>query len=211
MNEHLSYDDLTRPRPEEQAEIDQRQLARKAAGIPKRYLDARLANYLAKTTAQHKALRAAREYTEQFSVRHRNGSCLVLAGNVGTGKTHLGCAILHEVLRHGMKGRYTTVARCIRRIRLAYRDRSVTEEAMLAEFVQPDLLVLDEIGKQRGTEDEQQLLFEVLNDRYNDMLPSIVISNYGKDGLIKYLGEPLFDRLRERGGVFVPFDWESHR
>lgn len=205
----LSYEELKTPRAAE-AQAQERLMATvRASGIPQRYQSARLGGFKATTREQNTALRAVSDYLAQF--RERSGSCLVLAGRVGTGKTHLACAIGLALLTNGHDVCYATVSRTIRTIRRAYGDRALTEEATLQEFVAPDLLILDEIGKQRGTEDEQMLLFEVLNDRYNALKPTIVVSNHGKEGLIKYLGEPLFDRLRENGGVFVPFTWESHR
>ena len=40
--------------------------------------------------------------------------------------------------------------------------------------------------------------------------PTILLSNLSKDELVGFLGERVFDRMREDGGKFVPFDWDSH-
>jgi DNA replication protein DnaC len=53
-------------------------------------------------------------------------------------------------------------------------------------------------------------MFDVINRRYRDLHPTILLSNLDRDGLRAYLGERSFDRLRE-GGIVVPFDWESYR
>ena len=72
------------------------------------------------------------------------------------------------------------------------------------------LLVLDEVGAQYGTEGEQVILFDIINRRYQDMRPMILLTNQGKAGFQSFLGDRAFDRLRE-AGKWVPFDWESHR
>jgi DNA replication protein DnaC len=72
------------------------------------------------------------------------------------------------------------------------------------------LLIIDEVGVQYGTEGEQVIMFDIINRRYRDAMPTILITNLGKEGFKKYLGERSFDRLRENG-IWVPFDWESHR
>src|SRR5260364_148967 len=56
----------------------------------------------------------------------------------------------------------------------------------------------------------RSFLFDVLNRRYRDMRPTILLTNLGKAGMKAFLGARSFDRLRE-GGIWVPFDWESYR
>lgn len=85
----------------------------------------------------------------------------------------------------------------------------------------PDLLILDEVGVQFGSDTERLLLFDILNERYERRRPTILMSNLALDdaeeggrvvpGIKSYLGERVFDRLREDGGQSVVFDWPSHR
>ena len=67
-----------------------------------------------------------------------------------------------------------------------------------------------EVGVQYGTDGEQNILFEVLDRRYRDMLPTILLANQSKDGLKQFLGERAYDRLTETGRI-VAFEWESYR
>ena len=61
-----------------------------------------------------------------------------------------------------------------------------------------------------GTDGEQTILFDVLDARYRDMRPTIMLTNQGAEGLRGYLGDRTFDRVRETS-KFVAFDWESYR
>ena len=63
---------------------------------------------------------------------------------------------------------------------------------------------------QRGTEDEQVILFDVLNRRYRENKPTILLTNLGGKGLTEFLGPRIIDRLKEKA-VFVPFRWDSYR
>ena len=74
----------------------------------------------------------------------------------------------------------------------------------------PDLLILDEVGVQFGSDFEKQILFDVLNERYEKLKPSILLSNIPGDQLADYLGERVTDRLRENGGKMIGFDWDSY-
>lgn len=75
----------------------------------------------------------------------------------------------------------------------------------------PDLLILDEVGVQFGSDTEKLMLFDILNERYERRHPTILMSNLPRDEVSAYLGERVFDRLREDGGEFISFTWESHR
>ena len=75
----------------------------------------------------------------------------------------------------------------------------------------PDLLILDEVGVQFGTETEKNLLFDVLNERYEKRKSTLLLSNLPLNEVRAYLGERVFDRMREDGGDVVTFGWESQR
>ena len=64
---------------------------------------------------------------------------------------------------------------------------------------------------QFGSDTEKLILFDVLNERYEKRRPTLLLSNLVVDDVQAYLGERIFDRLREDGGEAVAFDWESHR
>ncbi len=75
----------------------------------------------------------------------------------------------------------------------------------------PDLLILDEVGVQFGSDTEKLILFDVLNERYERRRPTILMTNLTLEEVADFLGDRIIDRLREDGGEFIPFDWESHR
>lgn len=182
------------------------------AAIPPRFRDRRLDTYVAEIDGQRAALDVARDYVADLDRTISAGRCLVLLGRPGTGKTHLACAIAHQALARGRSALYATVMDVIRAVRGTWRrDADTTEQAMLAKFSAVDVLVLDEVGVQFGTDAERVTLFDVLNRRYLDCRPTILISNETTEGLKKYIGERMFDRLREGGGRVVIFDWDSHR
>ncbi|MNJ56206.1 DNA replication protein DnaC [compost metagenome] len=74
-----------------------------------------------------------------------------------------------------------------------------------------DLLVIDEIGCQKGSEYELGLLHNIIDRRYQAVLPTVLISNLDPDGLKAYIGDRALDRLRQNGGKVVGFTWSSMR
>ena len=54
-------------------------------------------------------------------------------------------------------------------------------------------------------------VFDVIDGRYRNMLPTIIASNLNMDGIKECVGERCVDRMREDGGKVVAFDFESQR
>lgn len=182
------------------------------SNIPPRFMDRTLSSFVAGSDEQRHALDFAKSFTDQVARDEANGRCAVFVGKPGTGKTHLACGIALQAMEAGRSALYVTVARMIRCIRATYVKGSEESEAdAIKLFTQPDLLILDEVGVQRGTEDEKNLLFDVLNQRYGYRDSTILLSNLSAKDLRGYLGERVFDRFREDGGEVVVFDWKSHR
>ena len=85
----------------------------------------------------------------------------------GNGKTHLAAAILQAVLTPEV--RYTTALDLVRAVRDTWRRDSDRSELQLLSYLERlDLLVIDEIGMQYGTDGEQTILFDVLDRRLAD-------------------------------------------
>ncbi len=182
------------------------------AGIPPRFQDRSLENFKATTEPQQRALTVAQEYVSNFREILTTGRSVIFTGRPGTGKTHLAAAIGTALLKENRKVLFTSVLRAVRRIKDSWRRESEeTETAAIKALVEPDLLILDEVGVQFGSESEKLLMFDVLNERYENRRPLILLTNLALKDAQAYLGERIFDRLREDGGQHVPFDWESYR
>jgi DNA replication protein DnaC len=183
------------------------------SGIPERFQDRSLQNYEASTEAQRKALEFAKSYAEEFDDVMRTGRSALFVGKPGTGKTHLAAAIGMQVMREQHRTVcFCTVMRAIRRVKDTWAKGSCESESQaIAALAEPDLLILDEVGVQYGSEFEKNILFDVLNERYERRRPSILISNLPAAEAAAYLGERVIDRIREDGGARIVFDWVSYR
>lgn len=154
-----------------------------------------------------------REYADQFAKHREDGRCIVMTGTPGTGKTHLAAAIASQVATTtSMTAVYRTVSSMLQFIKGSYGDKAeYTEAQAFASLVDPDLLILDEVGATKPSEYELATLFNVINGRYEDQRPTIVISNLDAARLGEVLGDRSVDRLREGRGIGLVFDGESQR
>lgn len=183
-----------------------------SAAIPRRYIDCDFNNYVVDVPGQQTALDVCSNYAEHFGERARKGSCLILCGNPGTGKNHLASAIARTVLSMGRSVLHVTAYDVIARIRQTWQRGigNSTELEVIRGFAEADLLILDEVGKTFGSDGERVHLFEVIDHRYRDLKPTIILSNESVSGIEKYLGSAAFDRLCQNGDLLL-FDWKSHR
>jgi DNA replication protein DnaC len=186
--------------------------------VPARFSDRTLNNYRPQTKEQREVLRVVRKYLDNFEDRFAAGSGLVLCGRPGTGKTHLACAIVQAVCETGRIAQYTTAIKALRDIKSTWRrDADESEEEALLRYIEPDLLVIDELGVQFGTDAERMLLFSIVNGRYENMEPTILVSNLTVAELSDCIGERVIDRMREGGGAVLPvpelepLDWQRQQ
>lgn len=192
----------------------ERILARlEASGIPSRFRDRTLSSYRVANDGQKRALAFATEYVNNWRVVRETGRSALWIGSPGTGKTHLAIGVCLSLMDQNQIVLYTTVQRAIRRIRDTWsaETRTETESQAIKALAGCDLLVLDEVGVQAGSQSEQNLLFDVINERYNNRKPTLLLSNLTQAEVVGVLGERVIDRLREDGGKVITFDWQSAR
>ncbi|MEE6030459.1 ATP-binding protein [Avibacterium paragallinarum] len=182
------------------------------SGIAKRFEQARFSNYQ-ETEYNRKAKRFCEAYAAKWIDRKSVGGGLILCGKPGTGKNHLASAIAHHIIeQHQDEVLITTALRIIRKVKSTWdKNTSLTEDEVMNIYTDKDLLIIDEVGVQFGSESEKIILFEIINERYEQMKPTILISNLSEDELSRYVGERIIDRMREGKGAVINFDWESYR
>ncbi|MGZ4957332.1 MAG: ATP-binding protein [Methylobacter sp.] len=180
------------------------------AGVPLRFRERNFDNFIASNSGQESAFAIAEAFAKNFEDHLKAGSSLIFSGKAGTGKTHLALSIAQYIMpKH--TAMYINAMDAVRMVRDTWRKNSEKSETDVLDMLGSiDLLVIDEVGVQNGTENEQVLLFDIINRRYRDMRPTILLTNLGTSGFSEFITERSFDRLKENG-TWVKFDWESYR
>jgi len=203
---------------EEKAKADQQRLNTLLANsmLRERFIGKTFGNFHPFGKDREKQIRVlsiARDFTGNFRRHLQAGTWLLFMGNVGTGKSHLCAAIINEVIRSGCTALFTKAPRLLREVKDTFhRDAEITQSEIIARMGEIDLLVIDEVGIQFGTDTERMILYEILDLRYEAMRPVILTTNITDlKSLEKLLGERIIDRLFEGESKIVVFEWESYR
>jgi DNA replication protein DnaC len=92
------------------------------------------------------------------------GDNLLAFGLPGRGKTHLVCAIGHELIQRGRRVLFTATYALVQRLLAAKRDLRLEKELALLDGY--DAVICDDIGYVQQNRDEMEVLFTFLAERY---------------------------------------------
>lgn len=113
---------------------------------------------------------------------------LILTGNNGTGKTHLACSIANELIKNGIPIIYGTLINLLAELRNSYDvDNNISEIEIIKLYENVDLLIIDDLGKEKPSEWGLEKLFTIINSRYENNLPVIITTNYNQNSLVQRL------------------------
>ncbi|MEI8306015.1 MAG: ATP-binding protein [Chloroflexales bacterium] len=109
---------------------------------------------------------------------------LLLFGPCGAGKTHLAAAAANQVLDRGEPVLFTVVPDLLDHLRATFGPTSeVGYDERFEQVRSVGLLVLDDLGTESATGWAREKLYQLLNHRYNQELPTIITSNRAPDSL----------------------------
>jgi DNA replication protein DnaC len=145
----------------------------------------------------------------EFADRREN---LLVFGNPGSGKTHLACAIGHELVRRDKRVYFTTCALLLQDLLAAKKDLKL--KRLLKAFARYEVLIIDDIGYVQQDQKEMEVLFTLLAERYErgsvvvtSNLPFSKWSNIFKDPMMTAAA---VDRIVHHS-VILELNIESYR
>lgn len=127
------------------------------------------------TQIERDNLEFARTLCQDFSERLEGW--VLLEGSYGCGKTHLAAAIANAAVTRGVPTLFITVPDLLDSLRFAYNSPETTFEARFEDIRSANLLVMDDFGTQNATGWGQEKLFQIINYRYINKLPTVVTTN----------------------------------
>jgi DNA replication protein DnaC len=173
------------------------------ASIPPQYRRCDLDNFKTDNDSLVQAVSRARYFSDAFPSVDQG---LMFLGPSGLGKTHLATAILKRVIaRTGARALFKPMGNLLRQIRDTYNPvvRS-SERQVIQPVMDAELLVLDDLGRERPTDWVEETLTLIIDTRYNERRPTIITTNYAlvddttdPNALISRVGFRTLSRLHE--------------
>jgi len=199
-------------RAEEEKISKEREIERlKSMNIEPMYYDATIDTFIAETEEQDRAKKAVKHL-----IRTRTGKMVILGKN-GTGKTHLGVAMVRV-----LGGAIYTMYEISTRIRATYTKQAKEDESdVTSELSSLPMLVIDEVGKTKGSDAELSWLSFVFDKRHSRKLPTAFLSNKHPkkqckvqggcvDCIENYIGDDIMSRCNE-DGIMVILNGDDYR
>lgn len=170
------------------------------SGIGKRFHNVTINSYECNTPEQKNVLSIIKQF-----ITNPYGKSLLMLGNPGNGKTML-CAIICRYL--GAK--YIKSSELKDELDYARSFNSkMNPSEVIKKYAKIPVLIVDEVGAYQSP-GECEYLFRLLNERYEEELPTVFVSNLSKEDFAKYVGKLILDRLSETCKSIV-FNWDSYR
>lgn len=134
----------------------------------------------------------AYETAEEF-INHRNGKGIFFFGPAGTGKTHLAVKIAQEV--EGT--RFVKVPKLLLSLKANFDGQGYENEQIIQRLANTPILILDDLGAEKATEWVAETLYILIDERYGNMKPTVITSNFSLSELAERLGDRIVSRIME--------------
>lgn len=172
------------------AEAKRAENIRRSSNLGVRFASRTFENF--EPSGNERAYAFCKKYAETDSSRsEKNG--VILCGNYGTGKTHLAAAISNRLLDRGIPVLFDTFGGHLEKLKAEFDNRA--EPRYLKLMKEIPMLVIDDVGKEKQTEWSESIMYNIINHRYEDLLPVIITSNMGERELREYFGGACYSRL----------------
>lgn len=180
------------------------------ASIPPGFENATFDSFMPDGAGAAQLVSVLRLYCANFGAQRRVRPGFLFLGKPDTGKTHLACAMVSEIVRAGFSAAYASLPRFTKQQRAAF-GRAGEGDALIDALVDVDFLVLDEIDLHGSSDGDYNTLYYILNTRHERRCrPTLAISNRSIERLTLDLDERIMRRVLGETKP-VNFDWPGRR
>ncbi|MCI2049495.1 MAG: ATP-binding protein [Lachnospiraceae bacterium] len=143
----------------------------------------------------------AEKYAREFEPEGHENLSILFSGQVGAGKTHLGTAISQELINREVPVLYMPYRDAL----TSLKQNILNEEEyarQIHKFMTAEVLFMDDLLKGKVTEADINILYEIVNYRYNNSLPMIVSTEKTVEQLLEF-DEAIGSRILEMSRGYV--------
>lgn len=169
--------------------------------IPLKYRGMDFEDFKTDTPERKKVFAQVESYYKETIKNFLIGKNLILTGNFGTGKTLLMSILANRITSDfGFQVRYINAVDLINEIKDSFSTEvKITTKAVLDRYRESEFLFIDDIDKLNSTDYVRELIYSIVNARYESERPVVMSSNNSIDVLDeKFFGEAVVSRLLEK-------------
>lgn len=181
----------------------EREAMYKSRNIEPEYWDKELKDFIPQTPEQEKALEAVKKM-----IADKSGKVILLGSN-GVGKTFLGSMAVKA-----LGGKILSMYEITTMIRMSYSARAEkTELEIVQDLASIPMLVIDEMGRTKGSDAELNWLSYILDKRHTRDLPFMILTNThlsrdcpkkGCDSCFeRFVNNDVLSRLRQNSSIIT--------
>ncbi len=175
-------------------DLERRQRLRQLSNLHA-FTDKRFDNFYVRVdgdTTLGSSLQETLEYCQNFALSPYGW--IILEGSYGSGKTHLAAAIGNTRLDHGDVVLFLTAPDLLDHLRSTFSDHTEESYGALFERIRTtNLLILDDLGVENPSGWALEKLFQLLNHRYIEKLPTVITTNVEVETLNPRLRSRMLD------------------
>lgn len=145
------------------------------------------------TEENRRVFNIAKKYVANFEQMLERNQGLLFWGNVGTGKSYTAAAIANELLQKQVPVIMTSFIRLLQELGGFDND----DAAYINKLNAATLLVIDDLGTERGTDFALEKVYDIIDSRYRSNKPVILTTNLEFD-FMKNCDDIRYNRIYDR-------------
>lgn len=151
-----------------------------------------------KSKGNNKVYLISIKYVENFKRMKQENVGLLIYGIPGNGKTYATCCIANALIEKGTPVICVGINSILQRIQSTYNSYGREGESnIIRSFTNADLLIIDDLGVEQKTEWSVTRIYNIIDSRYRNGLPTIITTNLSLNELEEKYGKRTYDRLIE--------------
>lgn len=187
------------------------------ANIPERYKSLNMSAFDVKWYGKDQpiaenAKKIAMQYIGNYFNLEPGRGLYLFSKTKGTGKTRMAAIIANELLKKNVEVKFATSGEILEEIKRTWnRETDYSESALMSDLTRADVLIIDDFGVEKAKDWRNEKFYNIINNRYVSLRPTIYTSNYNLTDLENAgYDSRIISRIAE-SCYMVPFPGESVR
>ena len=149
----------------------------------------------------YKAVVNYTKYVLEQKAKGKELKSLMLFGPIGCGKSHLAASCMKVLRKHNLTVAYCVIPEMLHIFKSTIGKRGINESDILDAILDADMVILDDVTRQKPSEWVYQRIYEIVNGRYNAMRSVFITVNGSQKEMENTCGKDVVSRIYQMCGA----------